>query len=178
VTAPSRAGVAGAAALIAGFTVLARIAGVGRTVVFAKTVGVTELGGIYLAANTLPNIIFELVAGGAMASLVVPLLAGAVQAGDHRTVARTASALLTWVLALLVPAAILLAVLAQPIVELLPGDAQVDLAAGMLRVFAPQLPLYGLGIVLTGVLQAHRRFAWPVIAPLLSSVVVRTAYVT
>ena len=40
----------------------------------------------------------------------------------------------------------------------------------MLRVFAPQLPLYGLGIVLTGVLQAHHRFAWPVIAPLLSSV--------
>ena len=38
----------------------------------------------------------------------------------------------------------------------------------MLRVFAPQLPLYGIGIVLTGVLQAHRRFAWPVIAPLLS----------
>ncbi len=42
----------------------------------------------------------------------------------------------------------------------------------MLRVFAPQLPLYGVGIVLTGVLQAHRRFAWPVLAPLLSSVVV------
>ena len=46
----------------------------------------------------------------------------------------------------------------------------------MLRVFAPQLPLYGIGIVLTGVLQAHHRFAWPVIAPLLSSVTVMAAY--
>ena len=46
----------------------------------------------------------------------------------------------------------------------------------MLRVFAPQLPLYGVGIVLTGVLQAHRRFAWPVIAPLLSSVTVIAVY--
>ena len=46
----------------------------------------------------------------------------------------------------------------------------------MLRVFAPQLPLYGIGIVLTGVLQAHHRFAWPVIAPLLSSVTVMGAY--
>ena len=45
----------------------------------------------------------------------------------------------------------------------------------MLRVFAPQLPLYGVGIVLTGVLQAHRRFAWPVLAPLLSSVTVIVA---
>ncbi len=46
----------------------------------------------------------------------------------------------------------------------------------MLRVFAPQLPLYGVGIVLTGVLQAHRRFAWPVIAPLLSSLTVVVVY--
>ena len=51
-------------------------------------------------------------------------------------------------------------------------------AAGMLRIFAPQLPLYGVGIVLTGVLQAHHRFAWPVIAPLLSSVTVMGAYLT
>jgi putative peptidoglycan lipid II flippase len=43
-------------------------------------------------------------------------------------------------------------------------------------VFAPQLPLYGVGIVLAGVLQAHRRFAWPVLAPLLSSLTVITSY--
>jgi putative peptidoglycan lipid II flippase len=36
--------------------------------------------------------------------------------------------------------------------------------------------LYGIGIVLTGVLQAHRRFAGPALAPLLSSVVVAGAY--
>jgi putative peptidoglycan lipid II flippase len=38
--------------------------------------------------------------------------------------------------------------------------------------------LYGIGIVLTGVLQAHRRFAGPAIAPLLSSVVVIGACLT
>ena len=36
--------------------------------------------------------------------------------------------------------------------------------------------LYGIGIVLAGVLQAHRRFAGPALAPLLSSVVVAAAY--
>ena len=36
----------------------------------------TDLANIYNAANTIPNIVFELVAGGALASLVVPLLAG------------------------------------------------------------------------------------------------------
>ena len=35
----------------------------------------------------------------------------------------------------------------------------------MLRIFAPQIPLYGIGIVLSGLLQGYRRFAWPVLAP-------------
>jgi putative peptidoglycan lipid II flippase len=43
-------------------------------------------------------------------------------------------------------------------------------------VFAPQVVLYGIGIVLAGVLQAHRRFAGPAVAPLLSSLVVAAAY--
>jgi putative peptidoglycan lipid II flippase len=172
--------IAGAATLIAALTVVARLAGFGRIAVFNVTVGTTtDLGGIYQAANTVPNIIFELVAGGALASLVVPLLAGGVARGDRRTVAATTSALLTWVVALLLPAAALVAVFAGPIVRAVPAELtadQLEVAARMLRVFAPQLPLYGIGIVLTGVLQAHHRFAWPVIAPLLSSVTVLGAY--
>ena len=46
----------------------------------------------------------------------------------------------------------------------------------MLLVFLPQVVLYGLGVVLTGVLQAHRRFLGPALAPLLSSLVVIGAY--
>ena len=180
-TARSGAGrIAGAAALIAGLTVLARLAGFGRTVVFISTVRDNSLGDLYNAANTVPNIVFELVAGGALASLVVPLLAGAVAAGDRQRVDEVTSALLTWTLLLLVPLAVLVALLAGPIVGLLPNmpaEAH-DVGARMLRVFAPQLPLYGVGIVLTGVLQAHHRFAWPVLAPLLSSVTVMGAYLT
>jgi putative peptidoglycan lipid II flippase len=174
----------GAAALITVLTVVARIAGFGRTFVFLHTVGAKSgddnLGNIYNAANTIPNIVFELVAGGALASLVVPLLAGAVAAGDRGRAGAITSALLTWVLVLMVPLAALVALLAAPIAGLLPhvtAEHQAT-AADMLRVFAPQLPLYGIGIVLTGVLQAHHRFAWPVIAPLLSSVTVMGAYLT
>jgi putative peptidoglycan lipid II flippase len=178
-TSGSTAGkLAGAAALISILTILARLAGFGRTTVFFYTVGDGALADVYLATNLVPNIVFELAAGGALASLVVPLLAGAVAAGDRERVDRVASALLSWVLALTVPLAVLVFLLAGPITGLfddIPAD-QRDVAARMLRIFAPQLPLYGIGIVLTGVLQAHHRFAWPVIAPLLSSVTVMTAY--
>ncbi|MCO8271493.1 MATE family efflux transporter [Actinoplanes sp. TRM 88003] len=172
--------IAGAAALITALTVVARIAGFGRTFVFLHTVGHENLGNIYNAANTIPNIVFELVAGGALASLVVPLLAGAVAAGDRERVNAVSSALLTWVLVLMVPLAILVALLAGPIAGLLPKvpPEHQQTAASMLRIFAPQLPLYGIGIVLTGILQAHHRFAWPVIAPLLSSVTVMASYLT
>jgi putative peptidoglycan lipid II flippase len=174
--------IAGAAALIAVLTVASRLAGFGRTAVFTWVMGdQSDLGGMYVVANTIPNIIFEIVAGGAMASLVVPLLAGAVAAGDRAAVSATTGALLTWTLTLLVPLAAVVALLAEPIIALIAGERSPDeIAAGarMLRVFAPQLPLYGVGIVLTGVLQAHRRFTWPVIAPLLSSVTVIAVYAT
>jgi putative peptidoglycan lipid II flippase len=172
-------GVAGAAALIAVLTLLARLAGFGRTLVFTNTVGAGSTGDVYLAANQVPNIVFEVVAGGALAALVVPMLAGGIAVGDREQVRRTASALLGWTLLVLTPLAVLVAVLAEPIARLLLGSAneeEVALAARFLLVFAPQVVLYGIGIVLTGVLQAHRRFAGPAIAPLLSSVVVAGAY--
>jgi putative peptidoglycan lipid II flippase len=172
-------GVAGAAALIAVLTLLARMAGFGRTLVFTNTVGADSTGDTYLAANNVPNIVFEVVAGGALASLVVPMLAGGIAVGDREQVRRTASALLGWALLVLTPLAVAIAVLAEPIARLLLGggdEAQVALAARFLLVFAPQVVFYGIGIVLTGVLQAHRRFAGPAVAPLLSSLVVAGAY--
>ena len=174
-------GVAGAAALIAVLTLLARVAGFGRTLVFTNTVGAGSTGDTYQAANTVPNIVFEVVAGGALASLVVPMLAGGIAAGNTEQVRRTASALMGWTLLVLTPLAVAIAVFAEPIARfLLVGgdDAEVALAARFLLVFAPQVVLYGIGIVLTGVLQAHRRFAGPAIAPLLSSLVVAGAYLT
>jgi putative peptidoglycan lipid II flippase len=173
--------IGGAAALIAILTVASRLAGFVRTIVFASSVGATDLGSVYQTANTIPNIIFELVAGGALASLVVPLLAGPIAAGDRDRAGATASALLTWTVAVLALVGLVVAVAAGPIVDLLANRPPPDvLATGthLLRIFSIQLPLYGVGIVLAGVLQAHHRFAWPVLAPLLSSLTVIGAYLT
>jgi putative peptidoglycan lipid II flippase len=170
----------GAATLIALLTIASRIFGFGRNVVLLVTVGPTALGDIYNAASAIPNIIFEIVAGGAMAGLVVPLLAGPIAAGDTEAVRRTASALLTWTLIILTPLAALLALLAGPVISALDPTASPEQhAAGvtMLQIFSPMVPLYGLGIVLTGVLQSHRKFAWPALAPLLSSITVMISYV-
>ena len=54
--------------------------------------------------------------------------------------------------------------------------AAVATGARMLFYFLPQLPLYGVAVVLGGVLNAQRRFLLPALAPLLSSLTVATAY--
>ena len=69
-------GIGRAAVMIGVITVLARLVGFGRQVVFAHTVGTTCLGTAYTTANMVPNIIYDIVLGGALASVVVPVLAG------------------------------------------------------------------------------------------------------
>ncbi|MFE3455512.1 murein biosynthesis integral membrane protein MurJ [Nonomuraea sp. NPDC059194] len=172
-------GVAGAAVLIGAITILARITGFAKQYVFAQTVGDANLclGTAYMTANQIPNIVFEVVVGGALAGMVVPVVASAT---DRLDVGRITSALLTWVLVVLVPLGVLTALLAGPIVGLFPvekcGPAFAAIATRMLVVFAPQIPLYGLAVVLYGVLQSHHRFAGPAVAPLVSSIVVIVAY--
>jgi putative peptidoglycan lipid II flippase len=173
-------GVFAAAGLIAVVTLAARVFGFGRWLVFSQSVGATCVGSVYQAANQLPNVIFEVAAGGALAAVAVPIIAGQLADRAQDEAAQTASAMLTWALALLAPLSILMAAAARPLSTLLVDSQRcsgsTDLMAAMLVVFAPQIALYGVGIVLAGVLQAHRRFLAAAAAPLLSSVVVMAAY--
>ncbi len=184
------AGIARGAAVIASLTILARILGLVRTVVFSQAVGATCLGTAYVTANQVPNLVYELVLGGALTSAMVPVLArSAERAGtdpaEKARVSQISSALLTWTVIILVPLTILIAALAGPIATLLNpvnpnsqcGHAElVATTATMLRVFAPQAILYGLSVVLFGLLQAYRRFAGYALAPAVSSLVLIASY--
>jgi putative peptidoglycan lipid II flippase len=173
--------VAKAAAIIAVATLLARLAGFARTLVFSGSVGAGGVGDVYQTVNMLPNVVYEVAAGGALAAVAVPLIAGHLGVGRRDDADQTASALLTWALAVLVPLSALLALGAPWLSELLLGDSaapgSAELGTTMLLIFAPQVALYGVGIVLAGILQAHRRFLAAALAPLLSSLVVIAAYV-
>ncbi|HEY7325107.1 MAG TPA: lipid II flippase MurJ [Streptosporangiaceae bacterium] len=187
---PAGAGIGRAAATIAALTILARLLGLVRTVVFAKTVGATCLGTAYITANTVPNIIYDVILGGALTSIMVPVLArpavtSATNPAAEAEVRQTSSALLTWTTVILVPVSVAVAVAAGPLARLLnPVNHQahcaqaplVSVTGDMLAVFAPQILLYGLAVVLYGILQAHRRFAGPALAPVISSLVVIGAY--
>ncbi len=178
-------GIGRAAVLIGAITMLARVIGFGRQVVFAHTVQAQCLGTAYTTANMVPNIIYDIVMGGALTAVVVPVLAGPARArtADREQVERTSAALFSWTVLLLVPVSAVVAIAARPLVSVLlgaapgcPRPAMVALGTRMLIVFAPQILLYGLAVVLYGILQAHRKFAAPALAPVLSSLIVIGAY--
>ena len=170
---------ASAAGIIAAITLAARIVGFGRWFAFSHAVGATCVGSVYQSVNAVPNVLYEIAAGGVLAAVVVPLVASGLARGDSAHADETASTLLTWAVLLLVPLGALVALAAHPIAAALLGTGcagEVGLGTELLVIFALQVPLYGVGIVLAGVLQSHRRFVGAALAPLLSSLVVIAAY--
>jgi len=164
--------------MIAAVTVLSRLLGFGRWLLQASEVGPDVIGSAYNSANVLPNVLFEVAAGGALAGALIPVLSAPLARGDRREVERITSGALGWTLAVLGPLAALLAVLATPIARALAHDAaQVDLIRYFVLVFAVQVPMYGVAVLLYAVLQAHKKFFWPAFAPVISSVVVMATYV-
>lgn len=78
-------GLAGAAALISVVTVVSRLLGFARTLAFTGNVGITAAGDAYAWANTLPNVLFEVAAGGALAGALIPVLAAPLARGCGTT---------------------------------------------------------------------------------------------
>jgi len=183
-------GIARGALLIAGLTLLSRMLGLVRTLVFSQSVGAGCLGTAYVTANQVPNLIYELAIGGALTSAMVPILARSAERSwtdpnQRARVAQITSALLTWAVVILVPLMVIIAATAQPIAELLipanPNSAcsrsdMVAVTHTMLVVFAPQVVLYGLSVVLFGLLQAYRRFTGPTLGPVIANLVMITSY--
>lgn len=173
--------VARAAVIVAAITVLARVVGFGRWLVFSKTVGAGCLADAYATANQLPNVLFEVVVGGALAGAVIPVLAGPVARGDRAAQGRIIGALLSWSVVVLAPFALLTWLLADRYTNAM-LDAGPECggttatATRMLMIFVPQVFGYAVAVVATAVLQSHQRFAAGAVAPLVSSLVVVATY--
>jgi putative peptidoglycan lipid II flippase len=172
-----------ATAQISAITSIARVAGFARWVLLGYAVGTTFLGNVYQTANTIPNVVFELVAGGLLSSVLVPTFVREIHNGPRR-VSEIASTLANALLVVSVPLVLIGILLARPLMSaLLVGvndpvvkAKEVELGAWFLRFFLPQMPFYLLGIVMQGLLHAHRRFVWPALGPLLSSLTVIATY--
>jgi len=155
-------------------TVASRGTGFLRNAVLASVLGVEAVGAAFTIANTAPNIVYELLLGGLLTSVVVPLLVRAAKEdGDDGQA--YAQRLLTLVVVALAGASLLLVLAAPLLIDLYAGDLDPEareLAIVLARFFLPQVLFYGVGAVLGAVLNTRGRFAPPMWAPVLNNIVV------
>ena len=156
-------------------TVASRGTGFLRTAMVATVLGAGHVGDAFNLANTAPNIIYELLLGGILSSVVVPLLVRAAKTDGDDGRAYT-QRLLTLAVLTLTAASLVLVLFAPALVDVYASSntdpATRELAIVFARFFLPQVLFYGAGAIMGAYLNTHGRFGPPMWAPVLNNVVV------
>jgi putative peptidoglycan lipid II flippase len=167
-------------------TLISRVTGLLRVVAVAAALGVveTKLADTYALGNTAPNIIYELILGGVLTSVFVPVFVELLDKEGRERAWEVASAIINLSIVVLTAVTIVGIVAAPWIAEFyssrLEGGAELEqqrILTFMLRLFIPQMIFYGLYSVTTGLLNAHRRFGPPMFTPILNNVAVIAIFV-
>ncbi|MFC5722325.1 murein biosynthesis integral membrane protein MurJ [Streptomyces gamaensis] len=160
-------------------SVVSRATGFLRAAVVLAALGTGLLADGYNVANTVPNILFILLVGGALNTVLVPDLVAAAQRdadGGAAHTDRLLTALTTALLALTAAAT----VSAPWIVDAYTGydGAQRSVTVALAFLCLPQILFYGLFTVVGQVLNARGRFGPMAWAPVLSNLVVIAVFGT
>jgi putative peptidoglycan lipid II flippase len=155
-------------------SLVSRITGFARQLALVAVLGLGVVNDSYTVANTLPNIVYELLLGGVLTSVMVPLLIRAQTDDADGGEAYTRRLLTMAGVALAV--ATLVAMATAPLLTRLylggTGSANPQLATAFAWLLLPQIFFYGVGAMLGALLNTRGvfgPFAW---APVLNNVVV------
>ena len=157
-------------------TLASRATGFIRTWAMAFALGNTVLSAGFSLANNLPNMIYELVAGGVLSTAFLPIY---LQQRNRRgtCAANLYASNLTNITVLLLGAIALLASIFAPQVMVTQSlfssasDETVEQAVWFFRFFAFQIVFYGVSAVFGGLLNAERRYFWPAVSSIFMNVV-------
>jgi putative peptidoglycan lipid II flippase len=166
-------------------TVLSRITGLLRLGAIVAALGVAEsrLPDTYNLANTAPNIIYELILGGILTSVFVPVFVELLEKEGRERAWQVASAIINLALIVLTAVAII-GIVAAPLLAkfyALRCDGcrveQAEVLTLLLRLFIPQIIFYGLAAMTAGLLNAHKRFGAPMYTPVLNNLAVIAIFI-
>jgi len=168
-------------------TAASRLTGFVRLAVIAWAIGGTEskLPDTYNLANSMPNIVYQLVLGEILATVFVPVFIEYITTRDRDESWRLASTILNLAIIFSVGASVLTVLAAPWLIQIYTFRVedpvlraqQQEVGAFFLRLFLPQMIFYAAGAVLTGLLNAHRRFAAPMFAPVLNNLIVMGSFI-
>jgi putative peptidoglycan lipid II flippase len=163
--------IARAAGTVMAAFVLSNLTGLVRQILVSNAFGTSIQLDAYNAASTYPDFMFNLIAGGALASAFVPTLTGFLAKGDRSGGWQLASAIINLVLLVLTGISLVSVFLAPHIVRLIyilkpTLDPQLQsMTAELLRILLISPVIFGVSGLLMGVLNVHQIFLWPALAP-------------
>ncbi len=155
-------------------TLISRITGFGWKLVMAHIVGLGVVNDSFNVANNLPNSIFELLLGGVLTSIVVPVLVRAEKSDPDGGEAYVQRLLTLSTVVLTVGTA--LSVIAAPLLTWIFVEQSDGSNPALVTAFAylllPQIFFYGVSALLGAILQSKQIFGPPVWAPVVNNVVI------
>lgn len=166
---PANRQIARAAGTIMLAFALSNIIGLFRQILISRAFGTDKAIDAFYAASTYPDLIFSLVAGGALASAFIPTFTGLLAKDERASAWKLASSIANLILVSLSVLSIVSAVFAPQIIRyILAPDFSADqqtLAASLLRILLITPAIFGLSGLTMGILNAHQRFLLPALAP-------------
>lgn len=179
--ASSDAGVAKSTAIMTIATLGSRATGLIRTWAMAFALGNTLITSAYQVANNMPNVIFELVAGGLLGAAFIPVYMLQKEKLGPEGGNRFASNVLNICVLVLGVLAVLAAIFSPQVIATqtftVGNTAEVtQYAVFFFRIFAVQILFYGIGGVVTSLLNANRIYFLPSLAPALNNVIVIASF--
>lgn len=185
-TAPAQPSVLGSSAVMAAGTVVSRLSGYVRSTLLAAALGVGLHADVFTIANTIPNMLYILLAGGVFNAVLVPQLVRAMKhdgdggaAYTNRVITLAAVFLLLVTVVLVVAAPLVMRVLLDPEYFTAEFAAQRESIIDLARYCLPQVFFYGMFVLVGQVLNARGSFGpmmWAPIANNVISVAVLVAY--
>jgi putative peptidoglycan lipid II flippase len=154
-------------------TLVSRITGFLRQILLVGVVGIGTINDSYSVANNLPNIVYELLLGGVLASVVIPTLVRAQHEDDDDGQAFTQRLLTVCFVLLAVGTAF--AVVCAPLLTRLyfssAGEGHPALTTAFSRLILPEIMFYGIFGLLSGILNSRHQFKPAAWAPVLNNVI-------
>jgi putative peptidoglycan lipid II flippase len=166
-------------AVMAAGTVVSRCTGFVRDLVLTWAIGTAAFSVTYNVANTVPNIVYILLAGGVLNAVFVPQLVKSMkedadggQAFADRLITAVGMVLLVITVASVICAPLVISAYAYAFTHGEGSQANYDVAVTFARYFLPQIFFYGLHVMLGQVLNARGRFGPMMFTPILNNLVV------
>lgn len=161
--------IARAAGTIMAAFVLSNLTGLFRQILILRAFGTENVLDAFNAASTYTDLLFSLIAGGALASAFVPTFTAFLARDERKNAWLLASALINLVLLILCLTSLVSLFFSRQLVGtiLAPkfSPSLQDLTASLLRILLIAPAIFGVSGLLMGILNAHQVFIWPALAP-------------